>query len=160
MNPSLSLQEQYANKSICFGCGPQNPKGLKIKSYVTNEGVKAEFITESYMQAFPNVINGGIIGTLLDCHSNWTASWSIMQDQIKNGNNLTEPPCTVTADFHVTLKRPTPAHIPLHLIAHATSVTGNRAHVYAELWANDKLCATCEGSFVAVTEGHPAFHRW
>ena len=30
---------------------------------------------------------------------------------------VTTPPCTVTADFHVVLKRPTPMNTPLHLRA-------------------------------------------
>ena len=62
----MSMQEKFAPNSICFGCGPANEKGLKIKSYRNNEGLKMEFQTSEEHQAFPGIINGGIIGTLLD----------------------------------------------------------------------------------------------
>jgi acyl-coenzyme A thioesterase PaaI-like protein len=70
-----------------------------------------------------------------------------------------EPPYTVTADFHVVLKRPTPM-APLHLRAHVVEAGSNRATVEATIEAGGKVTATCRGTFVAVREGHPAFHRW
>ena len=70
------------------------------------------------------------------------------------------PPCTVTADFHVTLRRPTPMDVPLKLRAHVVESSADRAVVEASLEANGKVTATCRGTFVAVKEGHPAYHRW
>jgi acyl-coenzyme A thioesterase PaaI-like protein len=70
------------------------------------------------------------------------------------------PPSTVTADFHVTLKRPTPMGAPLSLSARVVESTDDRAVVDATLEARGKVTATCRGTFVAVQEGHPAFHRW
>jgi acyl-coenzyme A thioesterase PaaI-like protein len=70
------------------------------------------------------------------------------------------PPCTVTADFHVKLTRPTPMDAPLKLRAHVVESTDDRAVVDATLEANGKVTATCRGTFVAVKEGHPAYHRW
>src|SRR5438128_217711 len=92
------LQERFAPQSICFGCGPANPKGLKIKSIPEKDQVVADWQPESHHEAFPGMLNGGIIGALLDCHSNWTAAWHLM-----NQSKLDQPPCTVTADFHVRL---------------------------------------------------------
>ena len=69
----LSVQENYASNSICFGCGPANKKGLRIKSFRNDEGLEMEFETSEEHQAFPGMINGGIIGSLtglpwkLDC---------------------------------------------------------------------------------------------
>jgi acyl-coenzyme A thioesterase PaaI-like protein len=149
-----SLQDQYAAKSICFGCGPANDKGLRIKSFVEGDEVVADFTPEPWHQAFPGVLNGGIIGTLLDCHSNWTACHHLMK---KNG--LDAPPCTVTADFHVKLRKPTPMG-PVRLKAKVTESTNDRAVIEAELLANGVVTARCTGTFVAVKEGHPAFYRW
>ena len=70
------------------------------------------------------------------------------------------PPCTVTADFHVTLKRPTPIDAVLHLRAHPVQLTDDRAVIEATLEAAGRVTATCRGTFVAVKQGHPAFHRW
>src|ERR1044072_3145595 len=92
-----SLQENYAAQSICFGCGPSNPQDLHEQRRVQVEEVVADWQPQPQYEAFPGMLNGGIIGALLDCHSNWTAAYHLMK---KGG--LTEPPCTVTADFHVT----------------------------------------------------------
>lgn len=153
-----SLQEEYSPNSICFGCGPANDKGLHIESFPADDGsdeVVAVWHASAEHQAFPGMLNGGIIGALLDCHSNWTATYFLMKRDGKD-----KPDCTVTADFHVKLKRPTPFDAPIHLKARVVESEGDRATVEAELIANDKVCATCRGTFVAVQEGHPAYHRW
>jgi acyl-coenzyme A thioesterase PaaI-like protein len=150
-----SLQERYAPENRCFGCGPANEKGLRIRSFPEGEQVVAEWRPEPYHQAFEGVLNGGICGALLDCHSNWTAAYHLM-----NTAGASSPPCTVTADFHVVLKRPTPMDEPLHLSARVVESAQDRAVVEASLTANGKVTATCRGTFVAVKEGHPAYHRW
>lgn len=151
----ISLQEKYSPESICFGCGPRNEKGLHIRSFADGDEVVATWHAEPHHQAFPGVLNGGIIGALLDCHSNWTATYYLMKNNDKDA-----APATVTADFHVKLLRPTPIDAEITLKARVIDGTLDRATVEAELIANEKVCATCVGTFVAVKEGHPAFHRW
>jgi acyl-coenzyme A thioesterase PaaI-like protein len=150
-----SLQDTYAPNNRCFGCGPANAKGLRIKSRVEGNGVVAEWRPEPHHQAFEGVLNGGIAGALLDCHSNWAAAHHLM---MKAGAD--SPPSTVTADFHVRLTRPTPMDATLTLRAHVVESTDDRAVVDATIEANGKVTATCRGTFVAVPEGHPAYHRW
>lgn len=150
-----SVQDQYAPNSICFGCGPANENGLKIKSYRINNGLEMEFEPEEKHQAFPGVINGGIIGSLIDCHGNWTAAIAIMEK-----NELESPLCTVTAQYEVKLKRPTPLGHTLKLKSRILGVQDDRAEIVIELKADGKTCATGRGLFVAVKEGHPAYHRW
>jgi acyl-coenzyme A thioesterase PaaI-like protein len=152
-----SLQEKFAPQSICFGCGPANKKGLRIRSMPSgNDEVVCDWTPEEHHQAFPGMINGGIIGSLLDCHSNWTAAYQLMKKQ-----GLSEPPCTVTAEYTVKLLRPTPTGVTLTMKARAVEFPGDdRAWIEAELIANDKVCAKCRGLFVAVKPGHPAYHRW
>lgn len=150
-----SLQERYAPHNACFGCGPANKKGLRIRSVVKGDRVVATWHAEPHHEAFPGMLNGGIIGSLLDCHSNWTAAWHLM---VRAGKD--HPPCTVTADYAIKLLRPTPTGGPIDLVARVAEATEKRAVIDAELSAGGKVCATCRGTFVAVEEGHPAFHRW
>jgi acyl-coenzyme A thioesterase PaaI-like protein len=150
-----SLQDTYGPHTSCFGCGPANAKGLRIKSFPKDGEVVCDWTPEPQHQAFPGMVSGGICGTLLDCHSNWTAARHLMK---KRGAQ--EPPCTVTAEFHVKLKKPTPLAGPLHLSARVVDSTDNSATVEAELSADGVVTATCRGVFVAVKEGHPAYNRW
>lgn len=150
-----SLQQTYSASSICFGCGPANKEGLQINSHVKGDEVIAVWQPKPHHQAFLGVLNGGIIGALLDCHSNWAAAWYLMQQAM-----LDQPPCTVTADYAIKLLRPTPTDIQVELHAKALEIKSDRAVIEATLTANGKICATCRGTFVAVKPGHPAYHRW
>jgi len=153
--PDKSLQEQFAPKSICFGCGPANPQGLRIRSMAEGDQVVANWTPAPHHEAFPGMLNGGIIGSLLDCHSNWTAAWHLMRR-----TGAAKPPCTVTAEYAVKLLRPTPSGQPVHIVATVVESTGERAVIEATLASGDKICATCRGTFVAVKPGHPAYHAW
>ncbi len=150
-----SLQERFAPHNACFGCGPANAKGLRIGSYEAGEEVYAEWTPAPHHEAFPGVLNGGIIGTLLDCHCNWTAAYHLM---VRSG--APKPPCTVTAEYAIKLKRPTPSTAVLKLRARVVEANGDRVTVEGTLEAGEALCATCRGVFVAVQPGHPAYHRW
>ena len=155
MATGQSLQDTYAPNNRCFGCGPANDKGLRIKSFVEGDQCVCQWQPEPHHLAFDGILNGGICGALLDCHSNWTAAHHLMR---KAGAQA--PPSTVTSDFHVRLKRVTPMDAPLHLTARVVESTDDTAVVEAELSAKGKVTATCRGTFVAVKEGHPAYHGW
>src|SRR5436853_1409201 len=122
MKESQSLQEEHAPANACWGCGPANPDGLRIRSFAKNGEVVAEWKPEPRYEAFPGVLNGGIIGTLLDCHCNWAAAWHLMK---KTGEE--RPPCTVTADYAIKLLRPTPTGTPVFLSARIAESTNDRA---------------------------------
>jgi len=153
-----SLQERLAPENRCFGCGPANERGLHIRSFPDPDDPEilvARWQPSPHHEAFDGILNGGILGTLLDCHSNWAATWHLMRR-----DDLDTPPCTVTADFHVRLQRPTPSGEPLHLSARAVASEGPQVTVDAELSSGGRVTCTCTGHFVAVRPGHPAYHRW
>jgi acyl-coenzyme A thioesterase PaaI-like protein len=153
-----ALQDRYAPNGRCFGCGPANTRGLRIKSVPlaasADAHVVCDFVPEPHHEAFENVLNGGIIGTVLDCHMNWT---TIHHFIAARGLDFA-PPC-VTAEFKVVLKRPTPMG-PIHVDAVVVAVEGDRATIEATMTAGGKVTALGTGIFVAVEPGHPAYHRW
>lgn len=157
---SWALQDHFAPQGICFGCGAANAQGLQIKSHSLigaeiGDEVTAVWVPQAHHQAFEGMISGGIVGTLLDCHSNWTAAHAFMLDR-----GADQPPSTVTADYSVRLRRPTPFGPPLTITARVTELAGDRCTVTAEVSAEGTVTATCLGHFAAVREGHPAFGRW
>ena len=155
MDDSVSLQDQFAPELVCFGCGPANEKGLRIKSFVRGNKVFCEFEPAEHHQSFPGMMNGGIIGALLDCHMNWTAAWKLMVV-----NDADVPPCTVTAEYSVTFKAPTPSDGKLELESWVIESSERKAVIEATLSSAGQITASGKGTFVAVKEGHPAFHRW
>ena len=154
------LQARYSPASRCFGCGPANEQGLRIESHQAQaSAAPGELIADwqplPYHAAFDGVLNGGIIGTLLDCHANWTAAVRVMRDRA-----LDRPPGCVTADYAIRLRRPTPVDRPVELHAWPIEVDGDRVVVDAELSSDGIITATCRGTFVAVGPDHPAYERW
>lgn len=150
-----SLQDRYAPRTTCFGCGPANAKGLRIKSRVEGDATVMDWTPEPHHEAFPGFVNGGIIGVLFDCHCNWAAAHHLMMQA-----GADAPPFTVTADYAVRLRRPTPSAGPLHVTARVVESTDDRAVVEATLESDGVVRASCRGTFVAVQPGHPAFQRW
>lgn len=152
---SESLQERYAPASTCFGCGPANAQGLHIRSFVEGDAVVAEWRAQPHHEAFPGVLNGGIVGALLDCHSNWTAAHHLMR-----AAGADSVPSCVTAEYAVKMRKPTPSDRALRLEARIVESSADRAIVEASLSADGMTTATCVGTFVAVKPEHPAYHRW
>jgi acyl-coenzyme A thioesterase PaaI-like protein len=158
VSATRSLQETYAAHARCFGCGPTNPLGLRIRSFALDDTAAAhvvcDFTPEKHHEAFENVLNGGIIGTVLDCHMNWTTIYHLMRKQ-----GLDHAPSCVTAEFKVVLRRPTRMG-PIHVDAHVVSSTDDRAIIEATMTADGKVTAQGSGTFIAVKPDHPAYYRW
>jgi acyl-coenzyme A thioesterase PaaI-like protein len=150
-----SLQRRYAPRSICFGCGPANARGLRIESRQDGDELVADWMPSPEHEAFAGAVNGGVIGTLLDCHSNWTAATHLML-----ARGADRPPGCVTASYAVRFLRPTPSDRPVHVRARVVEAADDRATVEAELSSDGVPTATCRGTFVAVGPEHPAYERW
>jgi uncharacterized protein (TIGR00369 family) len=153
---SPSLQERYAPEGRCFGCGPANELGLRIRSFeAADDTVVAEWEPRAEHEAFDGFVNGGIIGTLIDCHSNWTAIAAL-----RERSSADETPSTVTAEYAVRFRRPTPSDRPLRLIGRAVEVGEDRATVETTVEVDGVVTATGRATFVSVKPGHSAFGRW
>jgi len=153
-----SLQERFAPGGRCFGCGPANPIGLHVASRPDRQDdaiVVADWEPRPDHEAFDGVVNGGILGTLLDCHANWTAAWHLMRTR-----RADRPPTTVTLEYAIRMRRPTPSDAPIHLRAWVIESGEDRATVDVEISSGSSITATGRGTFVAVKPDHPAFNRW
>lgn len=153
---SACVQEQWAPHNACFGCGPANAQGLRVRSFEADGGLLvATWTPQPHHEAFPGVLNGGIVGALLDCHCNWAAAM-----HLKAAQGAATPPCTVTADYTISLKRPCPTDGPLSLEARVAECVGPKCVVEGTMRVGGKFWVICWGTFVAVELGHPVYHRW
>lgn len=150
-----SLQDRYSPNSVCFGCGPNNPKGLHIKSSPDHDIVVADWKPEPYHTGYPGFTNGGIISTLLDCHGNITAAYALMKARASK-----VPPGTVTAELDIKFLKPTPIGEILHLEAWPTKIEGRKVTVEGSITVAGVQTVSMRGLYVAVEEGHPGFAKW
>lgn len=133
----------------CFGCGSENPHGFRLQSFREGDEVVATWQPQPHHVAGPGVISGGVLATLMDCHTGATATEAAYRAE---GRTIGEPPLLtlVTASLHVNYLRPTPLAGPLTLRARATAVEGRRVVVACTLWAEGQETANAEAVYVRI----------
>ena len=92
--PQISI----AISDPCFGCGQNNPCGLKLKFEWDGKTAKAEFTPNKFHQGWSDIIHGGIITTILDEAMGYAAYYegvkcvtAIMQTRFKRPLSIDEP---------------------------------------------------------------------
>lgn len=142
-----SIQEQGAVTG-CFGCGPDNSHGLQLKSFVEGDETVAWFEPQAYHCAgSPDIVYGGLIACLLDCHScNFAIARHYREEQREIGS---QPKIfCVTAQLNISLLRPTPIGQRLEIRARLKSAEGRKTWVESWLLAAGEVCA--RGEILAI----------
>lgn len=143
-----AFQDHYPESyRHCYGCGPENAHGLQIKSYWDGEESIADFQPQEYHLAFPGYVYGGLIASLIDCHSTGTAAAAAYRRAGRELGSL--PPFRfVTASLHVDYLLPTPLGPPLHLRSRVVEIKDRKVVVETDFMAEGKV--TAKGKVVAV----------
>ncbi len=145
----IALQDVWPEGS-CYGCGPANIHGLRIKSYWSEDGrsVICHFEPRPDFNAgFPNVMYGGLVASLIDCHSIWTAiAWTYREEEKQHGS---APSISyVTGELNVRFLKPTALDKPVLLQAHVTELYPKKAIVECDFFSGETK--TAEGRVTAV----------
>ena len=128
----------------CHGCGPDNERGLQIKSYWDGDEAVCNWRPQSHhCGGSKDIVNGGIIATLIDCHS---LSLAIAHAYKSEGRPIGSAPRVgyVTGSLSVSYHRPTPIDRTLELRAKITKAEGRKTWVNCTLSAAGEICATGE----------------
>jgi acyl-coenzyme A thioesterase PaaI-like protein len=127
----LSVQERLYPELACFGCGQANAKGLRLRSYAREGGVVASFTPWPEHDNGLGFLNGGIISTVLDCHS---AAAVLLEAERQGWTALPGAALAyVTAGLDVRYLRPTPLDETAELLAHVVSADESQMTAEAEL---------------------------
>ncbi|MCH4868345.1 MULTISPECIES: PaaI family thioesterase [unclassified Pseudomonas] len=146
-----SLQDSAAPEGVCFGCGTSNVHGLHVKSFWHEDGVHviAEHLPDAKYCGWPDLVYGGLIAMLVDCHSNWTAMAFHYRVQQREVDSLPRINC-VTGNLGIKFIKPTPMGVPLTLRARVEGEVGRKSRVICEVYAGDVLTAVGDSIFVRV----------
>ena len=96
--PKVTLNADL-DEGFCFGCGMNNPIGLKLKFTRDGDTLRTEFTPDKTHQGWPGLLHGGILGCLLD-------------EVMSNAAYATGNTC-LTASINIRLKQPVPVEVPL-----------------------------------------------
>lgn len=150
--PDRAFQDFYPDDvSHCFGCGRLNEDGHQIKSYWDGDEAVCRFTPKPYHMAIPGYVYGGLIASLIDCHSTGTASAAAYRAE---GREMGSEPAFrfVTASLHVDYLRPTPLGVPLELRGAVKEIKGRKVVVTTTVSASGELCARGEVVTVQMPE--------
>ena len=143
-----AFQDYYPDDlSHCYGCGRLNGHGLKIKSYWDGEESVCIHTPNTYYMAIPGYAYGGLIASLIDCHSTGTAAAAKYRAENREMDTL--PPLRfLTASLHVDYLLPTPLNGPIEIRGRVKEIKGRKVVVESWLIAGGTICA--RGEVVAV----------
>ncbi len=160
MTESIAIQDMYDEPAAhCYGCGRLNDAGYQIKTRPDGDTTLTEFVPEPFHTAYSDSTYGGLIASIIDCHS--TGSAAILAMQAEGGTIGSDPaPRFVTAHLEVDYLAPTPL-APMRLVGRGIQDKGapsdladiepgsiRKVIVETELWVDDQV--TAQGSAVLV----------
>ena len=151
-NMAHAFQDYYPDQlAHCYGCGRLNEHGLQIKSYWDGNDSVCVFQPRPYHTAILGYVYGGLIASLIDCHSTGTASAAAYRAQ--NREMDTDPPLRfLTASLHVDYVRPTPVDGLLEVRAQVKEIKDRKVVIVSTLSAGGEVCARGEVVTVHMPE--------
>jgi acyl-coenzyme A thioesterase PaaI-like protein len=147
-----AFQDYYTDAvSHCYGCGRLNADGLQIKSYWEGDESVCRFQPRTYHTSIPGYVYGGLIASLIDCHSNGTAAAAAYRAE---GRAMDSEPRLryVTAALHVDYLKPTPIGALLELRSLVLEIKGRKVVVTTSVYANDEETARGEAVLVRMPD--------
>lgn len=160
-DPSTDPVQHSWPDLTCYGCGPANEAGLHLESYLSADGerlVATVHPDELFNAGAPNVMYGGHIASLVDCHSIWTAITFAYRAEDRPLGSVPRIGY-VTGELDVTYGRPTPLDRPVHLAAWVDGDVGRRTTVRCELGPDEETTVTAEVLAVRLDPEEVAGHH-
>jgi acyl-coenzyme A thioesterase PaaI-like protein len=142
-----AFQDQYPeNVSHCYGCGSLNTHGHQIKTVWEGDETVTHFKPEPYHTSVPGFTYGGLIASLIDCHSTGTAAAAMYRQE---GRDMDTQPAFrfVTGSLHVDFLKPTPL-VELEIRGTVKEIKGRKVVVSTTVLVDG--VATARGEVVAV----------
>lgn len=138
--------------NVCFGCGNDNPDGLQIKSYWVGQEAHCQWQPEEHHHGWANLLNGGVLATIIDCHCMGTA----MADAHRKENRPlgSEPEYRyATGSLSIRYIKPTYNDSPVLLKATVTEQKGKKTVMRCDVYSKDEHTATAEVVAIRVFDG-------
>ena len=129
---------QHGALNHCFGCGPENKTGLRLKFFVDDEHqIVCRVCVPRRFEGPPGHVHGGVIGTLLD--------------EAMSKANRQFGVVAMTRQMEVEYLKPVPLMKPLTLTAHHVNASGRKHRCEAQITdQNGTILASAKALFIAV----------
>ena len=149
----MAFQDYYADEhSHCYGCGRLNENGHQVRSFWDgDEGVCRIMPKKHYHGGMKDVLYGGLIASLMDCHGAGTAAAAKARElniEMKAG----AMPRFVTASLKVDYLSPTPVGEEVELRARVEEIKKRKVTVSVTLSTEGSVHARGQLIMVQIKE--------
>ena len=152
MTERIAIQDTYPEDfSHCYGCGRLNDAGHHFKTYEHDGVARTTYTPAAYHTGGADHAYGGIIASVIDCHSAGAAAIFLMRDNALEIGSV-ESPRFVTARLEVDYLAPTPIG-PLELEGRLEEIGVRKVIVTTELSAHGSITARGRAVMVKVPAG-------
>ena len=143
-----AFQDHYPdNVAQCYGCGALNTHGHQIKTHWDGDETVTRFRPEPFHTSVPGLAYGGLIASLIDCHSTGTAAAAMYRQA---GRDMDTLPAFrfVTGSLHVDFLKPTPLDGEIEIRGQVKEIKGRKVVVSTTVQVNHVI--TARGEVVAI----------
>lgn len=151
MDGHIAVQDTYPEDfAHCYGCGRHNDKGHHLKTYLSDGGTVTEFEPPGFYTGAGSFAYGGIIASIIDCHSAGSAALFWMRGESRQVGD--DPaPRFVTARLELDFVAPTPL-AQLLLVGRLEEMGERKVIVSTELRCGDQVTAKARAVLVKIAE--------
>ncbi len=151
MAETPAVQDLYPDDvAHCYGCGRLNAMGHQIKTRLADAGTTTVFLPQPFHTAIPGFAYGGLVASIIDCHSTGSAAIFAMQrDGLVVGVDTS--PRFVTARLEVDYLLPTPL-AAMQLGGRLIEIKGRKVVVETELSVDGMVTARGSAVLVEISE--------
>jgi acyl-coenzyme A thioesterase PaaI-like protein len=142
------FQDYYPEHlSHCYGCGNLNEHGYRIKTFWEGDQSVTRFSPKSFHTAVPGFVYGGLLASLIDCHSLGTAAAAMYRAEKREMDSLPSFGF-VTGSLQVSYLKPTPLGPELEILGRVQEIRGRKVNIESTVFVDGM--ATARGEVVAI----------
>ncbi len=151
-----AFQDCYPDElSHCFGCGRNNEQGHRIRTFWDGDETVTRYTPEARHTAMPGLVYGGLLASLIDCHSTGTGAAALARERGLDMERDGSPRC-VTGTLEIRYRAPTPLGPELEIRGRIEQVKGRKVVVSSTLHAGGALCVEGRAVVLELPEGFGA----
>ena len=151
-----AFQDYYPEHlAHCYGCGRLNEHGYHVATVWDGEESLTRFTPREYHTAVPGYVYGGLLASLIDCHSTGTAAAAMYRAESREMDTL--PAFRfVTASLLVTFAKPTPLGPEIQIRGRVAEIAGRKVRVTSDLIVGGVVTVTGDVLCVQMPEAFSA----
>lgn len=148
-----AVQDFYPDHlARCYGCGRLNGHGYRLRTRWDGDETLTRFTPAPFHTAVPGVVYGGLLASLVDCHSTASGAAALYRAE---GRDFADPGPAhrcVTGTLTVRYLKPTPLGPELAVRGRIVEVTGRKVTVASRIEVDGVATLEADAVVLKVAE--------